>query len=92
MKYSFEWDEKKNLINQKKHNISFYEAQFAFSDKNRIILQDGKHSIFEERFFCIAKINRGVVTVRFTYRNQQIRIFGAAFWRKGKKIYVKKYK
>lgn len=88
----FEWDEQKNLINKDKHNISFYEAQFAFSDKDRVLLKDVEHSVFEKRFFCIAKINRGIVTVRFTYRNRKIRIFGAAFWRKGKKIYVKKQK
>ncbi len=28
-----------------------------------------------------------IMTVRFTYRGRKIRIFGAAFWRKGKKRY-----
>jgi hypothetical protein len=27
------------------------------------------------------------MTVRFTYRKGRIRIFGAGYWRKGKKIY-----
>jgi hypothetical protein len=27
------------------------------------------------------------MTVRFTYRSEVIRIFGAGYWRKGKQIY-----
>jgi len=34
----------------------------------------------------------GVLTVRFTYRNNRIRIIGAGFWRKGKDIYEKQNK
>jgi hypothetical protein len=30
-----------------------------------------------------------IMTVRFTWRNQKIRIFGAGYWRKGKAIYEK---
>ena len=29
----------------------------------------------------------GVLTVRFTYRSSRIRIIGAGYWRKGKKVY-----
>jgi len=32
-------------------------------------------------------VAEGILTVRFTYRENTIRIFGAGFWRKGKKIY-----
>jgi uncharacterized DUF497 family protein len=84
---SFEWDEIKNKINQDKHNISFELAQWAFFDENRIIVKDASHSKGEERFFCIGKVDKGIITVRFTYRNHKIRIFGAGYWRKGKKIY-----
>ena len=87
MQSSFEWDEKKNKANKKKHNISFEEAQYAFLDKKRIIYLDNLHSKTEKRYFCIAKIKRGIITVRFTYRSKIIRIFGAAFWRGGKKKY-----
>ena len=30
----FEWDEKKNEINIKKHGVSFEEARTAFYDEN----------------------------------------------------------
>lgn len=84
----FEWDDSKNYNNIAKHNVSFYEAQEAFYDSNRKILLDQKHSSTEKRYFCIGKTPNGdVVTVRFTLRNANIRIIGAGYWRKGKKIY-----
>ena len=89
---SFEWDEIKNKVNQKKHNISFEEAQYAFSYSNRIIAKDAEHSEIEERFYCFGKIVENIVTVRFTYRNNRIRIIGAGYWRKGKQIYEKENK
>lgn len=90
MRYTFEWDEKKNAENQKKHEVSFEKAQYAFVDRKKIILLDSKHSRGEKRYFCIAKIGRKIITVRFTYRDKIIRIFGAAFWRAGKKKYIKR--
>ncbi len=84
----FEWDENKNRININKHGISFNEAQYAFFDKRRLIRKDVKHSNKTEvRFFCFGKTGRGIVTVRFTMRNNAIRIFGAGLWREGRKIY-----
>jgi len=84
---NFEWNEDKNRLNQKKHNVSFEEAQYAFLDKDRIIAKDLEHSQEEERYFCFGKVDGGIMTVRFVYRNGKIRIFGAGYWRKGKKIY-----
>lgn len=86
---NFEWDDSKNLLNQKKHHISFEEAQYAFADPHRIIAKDLGHSDIEERFFCFGKIENEIVTVRFTYRNKIIRIIGAGYWRKGKQVYEK---
>jgi len=54
---TFEWDENKNKQNTKKHNISFEEAQYAFLDPKKIILEDKKHSIDEERFFVLDKLD-----------------------------------
>lgn len=85
----FEWDLQKDFENIKKHGISFKVAQYAFLDKHRIIAQDLEHSATEPRYFCFGKIDTDIVTVRFTYRNHKIRLFGAGYWRKGKKIYEK---
>jgi uncharacterized DUF497 family protein len=90
--FSFEWDENKNKLNQKKHSISFEEAQFAFKDSNRIIARDLEHSKREDRFYCFGKVDYEIITVRFTYRNNKIRIIGAGYWRKGKQIYEKENK
>ncbi len=86
-KQSFDWDMAKDLANQVKHGLSFAKAQFAFADPNRIIAKDLTHSDDEERFYCFGKVGEGIATVRFTYRNKIIRIFGAGYWRKGKRIY-----
>jgi len=87
MKTHFEWDESKNAENLAKHGIAFEKAQCAFADPERVIARDTEHSADEERYFCIGQITEGIVTVRFTYRRNAIRIIGAGFWRKGKKIY-----
>ena len=85
----FEWDDKKDKENQLKHGVSFALAQIAFLDENRIILEDLDHSGKEVRYYCPGKVAGGIMTVRFTYRNERIRIIGAGYWRKGKKIYEK---
>ena len=92
MRPDFEWDDKKDKENQLKHGVSFALAQIAFLDENRIILEDLEHSDEEERYYCLGKVAGGIMTVRFTYRNKRIRIIGAGYWRKGKKIYEKENK
>lgn len=84
---SFEWDESKDRANQSKHGLSFSEAQFAFADPNRVIAKDLSHSDEEQRFYCFGRLGEGIATVRFTYRDETIRIIGAGYWRKGKQIY-----
>lgn len=84
---TFEWDEAKNAVNIKKHGVAFNDAQRAFFDPKRVILKDVGHSEAEERFFCIGRVDAGIMTVRFTCRTPKIRIFGAGYWRKGKQIY-----
>ena len=88
-KTAFEWDSRKNETNIAKHGVSFVDAQRAFLDPNRIIAQDLEHSRSEIRYYCFGKVDKAVMTVRFTYRNQAIRIFGAGYWRQGRKIYEK---
>ena len=88
----FQWDSAKNLINQQKHGVSFALAQLAFLDHQRIILEDLEHSANENRYYCLGKVTDGILTVRFTFRKSKIRIIGAGYWRKGKKIYERKNK
>lgn len=86
---SFEWDAQKNAMNIEKHGVDFSMAQRAFLDAKRIIAEDESHSLTERRYFCIGAIDGEVLTVRFTWRENRIRIFGAGYWRKGKQIYEK---
>jgi len=89
----FEWDSRKDRLNKKKHGVSFMTAQHVFLDPNRIIARDLKHSSKKEpRYFCIGRVGDCVITVRFTYRGNIIRIIGAGYWRKGKLAYEKKNK
>jgi hypothetical protein len=84
---TFEWDEAKNKENQSKHGVSFLDAQLAFLDPQRVIAEDVAHSAEESRHYCMGRVGDGVLTVRFTYRGNIIRIYGAGYWRKGKRLY-----
>jgi hypothetical protein len=54
---------------------------------NRVIVEDQTHSSDESRFYCIGRVDDAIMTVRFTYRGNIIRIYGAGYWRRGRKIY-----
>ncbi len=92
-KVRFEWDPAKDLTNRAKHRIGFAEAQYAFDDPRRVIAEDLAHSSeLEKRYFCFGKYGEGVLTVRFTYRLEVIRIFGAGYWTRGLRLYEKAHK
>ena len=87
---TFEWDPAKDRMNREKHGVAFEVAQYAFADLKRVILEDLTHSTPDEkRYYCLGKVDDGILTVRFTYRESRIRIFGAGYWRKGRQIYEK---
>jgi uncharacterized DUF497 family protein len=60
-------------------SVSFEKAQYAFLDENRIIAEDLEHSQNEKRYFCFGKVDEAILTVRFVYRNNKIRIYGAGY-------------
>jgi uncharacterized DUF497 family protein len=76
----FEWDERKNSVNQKKHGVSFEEARTAFLDENARVIPDPDHSTEEERFILLGlSIRLRVVVVCHCYRENEdvIRIISA---------------
>jgi uncharacterized DUF497 family protein len=83
----FEWDPEKDRENRRKHGVAFAVAQFAFADPQRVIAADLSHSSRESRYYCFGRVGGGVLTVRFTFRDDIIRIFGAGYWRRGKAVY-----
>jgi uncharacterized DUF497 family protein len=49
----FDWDQNKAKSNVRKHGITFLEAMTAFRDINALVLDDGQHSVDEERFILL---------------------------------------
>jgi uncharacterized DUF497 family protein len=73
----FEWEAAKDRVNRVKHGIGFELAQQAFLDPSRVIAEDLDHGGEEQRYFCFGRVEGAIMTVRFTWRNRKIRIFGA---------------
>jgi len=84
---SFVWNLDREKENIKKHRVDFITASKVFKDPKRKIYKDFRHNAKEHRLFCIGKVGGKILTVRFVYREGKIRIFGAGFWRKGRKYY-----
>jgi hypothetical protein len=58
----FEWDEDKNVTNQRKHGLSFEIAQIVFSDPLAVIRMDhGSHK--EERWQIIGKVHKTLIAL-----------------------------
>lgn len=87
-KFSFEWNEKKNRANQRKHGVSFEEAVAVFSDSKRIEVYDSKHSFFEERWKIFGLSGLVVLMVCCTERDENVRIISV---RKANKFEKEKY-
>jgi uncharacterized DUF497 family protein len=76
----FEWDERKNRENQRKHKVSFEDAQTVFLDENAIRYFDPDHSQDEDRFLMLGMSFRlRVLVVCHCYRQDDsvIRIISA---------------
>ena len=76
----FDWDENKNLSNQKKHNVSFEEAATVFLDEDGLLIPDPDHSDYEERFVLLGTSRKAnLLTVVHCLRESEmlIRIISA---------------
>lgn len=51
----FEWDDTKNRENQRKHGVSFEEAQSVFFDDEALEFPDPDHSSDEDRFLLLGR-------------------------------------
>ncbi|MBU4305486.1 MAG: BrnT family toxin [Candidatus Omnitrophica bacterium] len=91
MDIRFVWDTKKDEINQKKHRISFQEAQTVFLDDIAQMIYDPDHSESEDRFLLLGMSMRlRILVVCHCYRENDeiIRIISA---RKATKKEEKQY-
>lgn len=92
---SFEWDEWNSSKSWIRHRVSIKEQEETFLTKEKILVEDKKHSQQEKRFLLYAKTKKGRrLIIAFTIRNvdkqQKIRPISArAMNRKEAKIYEK---
>ena len=88
----FSWDNRKNKANQKKHGISFDEAQTVFFDENAVEFYDPDHSEDEDRFLMLGLSYRFRVLVVchcFRESDSEIRIISARkATKKERKVYL----
>ena len=49
----FEWDDRKDAENKRKHGVSFEEAQTVFYDDRALLIADPDHSDDEDRFVLL---------------------------------------
>jgi len=77
---SFEWDDKKDLLNVRKHGVGFAEAQTVFYDEFALLIHDPDHSDEEDRFVLLGmSLKARVLVVCHCYRKSDeiIRIISA---------------
>jgi hypothetical protein len=85
---NLEFDPAKEKSNREKHGVDFSTVEVAFADPWSMTLPNETHSSKnEKRFYLIGFDGVGILTVRFTLRNQSIRVIGAGYWRKHRKLY-----
>lgn len=54
---AFDWDDQKAKVNERKHGVSFEEAQTVFYDENARLRYDTDHSLDEERYILLGISN-----------------------------------
>ncbi|MCC5622579.1 BrnT family toxin [Nostoc sp. CHAB 5715] len=76
----FEWNLSKPKSNERKHGVSFEEAQTVFSDENARLIYDPEHSVEEDRFLLLGMSDEfRLLVVSHLYKNSDrlIRIISA---------------
>ena len=72
----FEWDEKKEAINFKKHGIHFRTAAKVFFDPNKLIREDLDHGP-ELRYNILGKIHKIIFVVCVFKEDDVVRLISA---------------
>lgn len=75
----FEWDEKKNIGNIRKHRIDFRDAVYAFADPHALNIPDDYHSEDEERWVLLGMTTKHklLVVVHTDRSHNTIRVISA---------------
>jgi uncharacterized DUF497 family protein len=74
----FEWDEDKAASNERKHGVSFTEAQTVFADPLALTGYDPDHSDDEDRYITMGtSLDRRLLVISHTDRDDRVRIISA---------------
>ena len=60
---TYEWDDRKNTANERKHGVGFFEATTVFDDPLAVSVPDAEHSVDEERWITIGTSSRARLIV-----------------------------
>ena len=75
------WEESKNRMNRKQHHVSFEEASDLFyRGDDYLEIFDDAHCDEEDRFIAIGPIERGLVLVVYTERDDEMVRLISARW------------
>ena len=87
---NFDWDEKKNSSNFRKHGVTFDEAKTVFADELGRLIHDPDHSEEDDRFILVGMSShlRLLVVCHCEISSDTIRIISA---RKAEKNERKQY-
>ena len=86
----FEWDPRKAKANERKHGVSFEEAQSVFFDEQGLFFEDPQPLHEEERFVLLglSALLRLLVVIHALRRGDVIRIISA---RKATRLETREY-
>ena len=76
----FEWDPRKAAANERRHGVSFEEAQTVFFDERARLIDDPEHSADEDRFILLGmstKLRILVVVHAYRAEDEVIRLISA---------------
>jgi len=76
----FAWDLNKNVVNKRKHGVSFEEARTVFYDEYAQLIPDPDHHDEEDRFIILGRsIQLRILVICHCYRenDEVIRIISA---------------
>ena len=85
----FEWDDRKNTENKRKHGVSFEEARSVFFDERALLVVDPDHSEIEARFILLglSSVFRNLVVCHcYRRRGGVIRLISARKANRNEKI------
>jgi uncharacterized DUF497 family protein len=87
----FDWDAGNIDKNRDRHGVSNGECEEPFFNQPLLVVEDVKHSHYEQRFYALGQTNAGRrLFMVFTIRDNKIRVICARdMSRKERKVYAK---